>query len=186
MIHEILEVDENASLEDIAVKFSGFLGIKEKVPMEALLRAINDPSYAQNLIISRQAPGFLNALLADPQNKEYAVKQKKELSNTDLVKKAGTALLNWSKAGFTVVSSEVLEKREDACLSCEHLGKPEKFLQKLVTSKSGEAIGKRAADCVCKVCGCSISKKIRIPSESCPVNMPGHPELNKWGELIKD
>lgn len=81
-------------------------------------------------------------------------------------------MFNWSKSGITVVSNEVLEKREDACLSCEHLVKPEKLLQKLVTSKSKDTIGKRAADCVCKVCGCSISKKIRAVAEGCPVTMP--------------
>lgn len=182
MIHEILEVDESSSFDDLAVKFGSYLGLPGSVPTNALLRAINDPVYAQNLIISRQSAPFLNALLNDPDNKLYGVEEEKELTNGDLLKRAGTALLNWSKSGFTVVSNEVLEKREDACLSCEHLVKPEKFLQKLVTSKSKDTIGKRAADCVCKVCGCSISKKIRAVSEACPVTMPGNPALNKWGE----
>lgn len=182
MIHEILEVDENSSFDDLALKFGSYLGLPGSIPSNALLRAINDPVYAQNLIISRQSSAFLNALLNDPGNKMYGEVEEKELTNKDLLKRAGTALLNWTKSGFTVVSDEVLEKREDACLSCEHLVKPEKFLQKLVTSKSKDTIGKRAADCVCKVCGCSISKKIRAISESCPVTMPGNPAMTKWSE----
>lgn len=163
---------------------STFLGMKGQMPENALRRAIQDPDYANNLITCRSAPDFLEILLRDPKNEEYAdtAAAKNRITNADLLQKAASAFLRWGKAGFSVVDDFTLEKRENACLGCENISKPEKMLQKLVTSKPKELIGKRVSDCVCKLCGCSLGKKIRLPSESCPARHPENKQLNRWGE----
>lgn len=177
MIQELLNVKPTDSFQDICSRMGTFLGLDEQVPENAMHRAIEDQDYANNLIMCRDAPGFLKVLLNDPVNGQYA-----KVSNTALIKKATGAFLRWGKAGFSVVSEEILETRENACLGCEYISAPQTVLQKLVTSKATEQIGKRVADCVCKLCGCSLSKKIRLPSESCPAVHPENSQLNRWGE----
>lgn len=186
MIQEVLHIGPTDSFQDICKRMSEFLGISKQIPENAMRRAIEDPDYANNLITCRNAPGFLEVLLADPGNEKYAAEATKEnkISNAELIQKAAGAFLRWGKAGFSVVSDTVLEARENACLSCENISRPETTLQKLVTSKAKEEIGKRVADCVCKLCGCGLSKKIRIPTESCPARHPENSGLNRWGEPV--
>lgn len=186
MIEELLSIQQNDSFPEMCARMGAFLGKNGPVPENALRRAIADPDYANNLIMCRNAPEFLDVLLQDPQNAAYEVEEtKSEIGNSDLLRNAANAFVRWGKAGFSTVDDVTLERRENACLSCEHLQKPEKMLQKLVTSKSEEQLGKRAADCVCNLCGCVISKKIRLPTESCPGKNPDNPQLNKWGEPLK-
>jgi hypothetical protein len=184
MIQELLDIRPTDSFQDMCNRMGAFLGIEKQMPENAMRRAIQDQDFANNLITCRNAPGFLEVLLNDPGNEQYAMDAAgdSQLSNADLIQKAAGAFLRWGKAGFSVVDDKVLEARENACLACENLSKPEKMLQKLVTSKPKEQIGKRTADCVCKLCGCSISKKIRLPSESCPALHPENRQLNRWSE----
>ncbi len=106
-------------------------------------------------------------------------------ANLELVKRAGRALWRWSKTGFATVDDETLARRENGCLGCPYLGDPERALQKMipakgVTGKIGERTGKR----VCKLCGCSVAKKMRLTSESCPDRHPIKAGLTRWGEPL--
>lgn len=173
-------IDTTQPLQEQRAEFAELLGLEEPVEEKVLLAALENQTYAHNLLTTRDTPEFLDRLLKKP-----PIVHKPAKSNTDLIKSATTALINWKKAGFSVVDQGTLERRENACLSCEHLKKPDKMLQKLVTSSAKEEIGKRAADCVCNLCGCSISKKIKLPSESCPAVSKNNPKLNRWEEPIK-
>jgi hypothetical protein len=74
------------------------------------------------------------------------------------------ALLKWAQTGFSVVDDETLERRENACLACPHLSEPQKLVQKIIPSKEiNQKIGQRTGKKVCNLCGCNVSKKIRIP-----------------------
>ncbi|MBB6503013.1 hypothetical protein [Pedobacter cryoconitis] len=184
MIQELLQIKPTDSFQDMRDRMGAFLGMNTPIPENAMRRAVQDQDYANNLITCRNAPGFLEVLLTDPENEQYALNtvQDNEISNVELIQKAAGAFMRWGKAGFSVVDDTTLEIRENACMGCENLSKPEKKLQKLVTSKPSEQIGKRISDCVCKLCGCSLSKKIRIPTESCPARHPENSNLNRWGE----
>lgn len=188
MIQELLDVKPTDSFSEMCARMGAFLGLEEKIPENAMRRAIDDTDFANDLITCRNAPGFLEVLLNDPKNEAYAAEASADdkISNANLIKNASKAFLRWGKAGFSVVDEKTLEARENACLACKNLQKPEKTLQKMVTSKAKEQLGKRAADCVCKLCGCSISKKIRLPSESCPDQHPDHKKLNRWGEVYQN
>jgi len=183
MIQELLDVKASDSFSEMCARMGAFLGMEEPLPENAMRRAIEDEEYANNLIACRDAPGFLKALINDPQNDSFAPKND-SVTNAQLIGRATKAFVKWGKAGFSVVDQKVLESRENACLGCENLMKPEKVLQKLMSSKSKDQIGKRATDCTCKACGCVISKKIRIPTEACPVEDKNRPGFNKWGEAI--
>lgn len=158
------------------------LNLTEGVSEEVFLCTIHNKTYAQNLLMCKDSREFLNYLLQNPPLESLKNISKSELTNMELAQNATKAIVSWAKSGFSSADFEMLERRENACLSCEYLGKPGKVLQKLITSKSKEHIGKRAADCVCKLCGCSISKKIRLASESCPASHPDNAGLSRWNE----
>ncbi|NLU39040.1 MAG: hypothetical protein GXX78_09140 [Bacteroidales bacterium] len=183
--HSIIEPTD--SLSDMCSKFGKLLGKEEPVDASVLIRAINEPGYGINLVTSKNTPESLNALLHAPQNKRYksSVKQTKSISNFELIKKAAASFILWSKIGFLVVSNEILEKREDACLRCPYLTDPTKTLQKMIPSKKqtgniGERIGKK----VCGVCGCNLQNKLRLSSESCPKKHPEKEDVTRWDEKI--
>ena len=76
-------------------------------------------------------------------------------------------------------------KNGDACLACPHLATPTRILQKMLPSRKGAAeIGRRTGDKVCDLCGCSISRKIRLTSEVCPGQDPANPGVSRWGNPI--
>ena len=154
------------------------------VSENAFLCAIHNKTYAHNLLMCKESGDLLDHLLAHPPLESIRDIRHNELTNLELARKATKAMVSWAKTGFSSADFEMLERRENACLSCEYLGKPQKVLQKLVTSKSKEHVGHRASDCVCNLCGCSISKKIRLPSESCPGRHPDNDSLNRWGEPV--
>jgi hypothetical protein len=191
MIQELLETKETDSFDDLCLRLGNFLGIGKPVPAKVLLRAVNDPPFASDLIISRNMPGFLQPLFDDPKTALYEESllpvKKKTKTNSELLSKAAKAFIGWGKTGFSVVDESTLERRENACLSCPNLTDPEKTLQKLAASKleSGK-IGRRTGAKVCTLCGCNISKKIRLPGEACPDNHPALAGMNRWGEAKRE
>jgi hypothetical protein len=187
MIQELIETKETDSFDDLCLRLGDFLGIGKAVPLKVLLRAINDPAYANDLIVSRNMPGFLQPLFDDPQTAFYATHdvqgREQEKSNSELLSKAARAFIGWGKTGFSVVDQTTLERRENACLACPNLTAPEKALQKLAASRlDAGKIGRRTGNKVCTLCGCNVSKKIRLPGEACPDNHPAEAGKNRWGE----
>ena len=188
MIKEFLEIKETDSLDDLRARFAGVIGWKEPVPAAAFLRAVEDPEYAAALITSRNTPGFLEPLLTDPRNATYApalASQASAISNTELLANAARAMLQWGKAGFTIADTETIARREKACLSCEHLTAPKKLLQKLLPARPvRDEVGQRTGDKTCDLCGCQVTKKMRIPTETCPAAHPSAPGMNRWMEPL--
>ncbi len=186
MIKELLEMKDTDSLSEMCEKFGTFLGLDKPVPENVLLRAIDDPTFAGNLITCRNTPAFLDSLFADPKNKVYGlpeIREAKSPTSAELIGKAATAFINWGKAGFSTVDVETLARREDACLACPNLKQPEHVLQKLMPSKKvEEKVGARTGKRVCSLCGCNVGKKMRIPGESCPDSHPTLSGMSRWGE----
>jgi len=191
MIQEFLDVKETDTLPELSARLGNFLGLEKPVPLPAMMRAIEDPMYASNLITCRNAPGFLEPLLNDKQNQQYAVPESaissptKKKSDIDLIKKATSAFINWGKAGFSVADEATIERRENACLACPNLKPPETLLQKLTASKKVDGkIGQRLGNSVCDLCGCGLSRKIKLPSEACPDKHPEKVGFTRWDEVI--
>ena len=185
MIKELLDAKDSDSIPDLCLRLGTFLGLEKAVPENVLMRAINDPPFANDLITCRNTPGFLGALFDDPVTRSYDVNASESKSNLDLISKATTAFIKWGKAGFSTVDLETLERRENACLRCPHLKDPERTLQKLMSGKkSSEKVGSRVGKKVCELCGCTVSKKMRLPTESCPSADPILVGMTRWNEPI--
>ncbi|SEW52791.1 hypothetical protein [Chitinophaga arvensicola] len=156
------------------------LGLEGPVSEEVLKAAVGNESYARNLLLSKENPQMLETLLNKPGRQGT-----QEFSHATLIRKAATALLRWGKTGFAIVNADVLEQREDACLSCHHLRDPKGTLQQIVPSAQGkDKPGYRTGKKVCDLCGCNIANKIRLPSEFCPDVHPEDHQHTRWGEPV--
>lgn len=183
MIHELLDIKEGESVDELRERFSRVLGLQETVPLAAFLRATDDPSYCSYLLTSRNAPGFLEPLLNDPANESYLPAEPEKASSAALAGRAAKALVRWGRAGFSVADEETIARREAACLACPHLIEPKATLQKLLPAKeASDRLGHRTGNRVCAECGCQVAKKMRLPSEQCPVEDRGRPGFSRWGE----
>ncbi len=173
-------------LEEKCFEFGKVLGLENAVSREVLVSALEDKTYAHNLLVSRKQPAFLNHLLANPPKLKVVEPVAEEISNIVLVGKVAKALVRWSKTGFSIVDDETLEKRETACLECSNLQSPQKLIQKMAASKKvSDKIGSRILDKSCSLCGCNAGRKIRLPSESCPDTHPDLAGMTRWGEPIR-
>jgi hypothetical protein len=156
------------------------------VSFAVMQAALDDPTYAHNLLICRSEPVFLKHLLAHPPKRPAMPSPEQvhtDQSNLALIARASKALARWAKTGFSVVDDKVLERRENACLDCPNLVAPTKLLQKLVASHQAvETIGQRTGHKICDLCGCNVSKKIRLSTESCPAKHPTQPGMTRWSE----
>ena len=176
----------NRTIKEKCLEMSQILGLSEPVSPEVLQAATEDDTYAHNLLVCRKEPAFLNYLLANPPKTINPNLVPKGQSNLELVSKASQALFRWAKTGFSVVDDETLEKRENACLVCPNLSEPQKLVQKLISSNGvNQKIGQRTGNKICNLCGCNISKKIRLPSEACPGSHPVQAGMTRWEEPIK-
>lgn len=181
MIKELLNIKETDTLDDLRARLARVIGWPEPVPAGAFLRAVNDPSYAVALITSRNTAGFLEPLLYDPRNRGFDPAG--EVTNTQLIARAAKAMVSWGKAGFSVADDETIARREAACVACPNLGEPNKMLQKLLPARPiRDESGYRTGNKVCTLCGCQVSKKIRLPTESCPGRHPTRPGMTRWLE----
>jgi hypothetical protein len=208
-----------ASMPDLCDRLGEFLGLDGAAPPEVVRRALDDPGFETDLIISRGAPGFLRALFDQQRTRAYldtdasaspvtygvpapstvpavstvpapstgpAVSTgpaASATSNTELMAKAAGAMVRWGKAGFGKVDLEVLQRREDACLACPHLTDPRAAVQKLAPAPEvSDLIGARTGKKVCELCGCQVSRKMRMTTESCPGSHQADAGLTRWGE----
>ncbi|MVO98268.1 hypothetical protein [Paenibacillus lutrae] len=104
-------------------------------------------------------------------------------SNTELAKKAGQALWKWARTGFATVEDDVYRRRMSACEACPHIqSKPDKLLYNALSSATSATGG--AAEKICGKCGCVLSKKTRLPTESCPDEHPDLAGMTRWEEPV--
>ncbi|NIK68670.1 hypothetical protein [Paenibacillus sp. BK720] len=177
------------TIEEQCRQFGSILGLDGPVSEEVLFAAVHDPSYAHNLLSARRSEMFLNYLLSNPPKVDSASEAETEAtsaegnpSNMELAKKVGHALWKWAKAGFATVEDEIYRKRMDACTVCPHSqSKPDKLLYNAL-SKSAASDG--TAEKICGKCGCVLSKKTKLPTESCPDNHPELAGMTRWEEPI--
>ncbi|VWC97591.1 hypothetical protein BLA39750_02325 [Burkholderia lata] len=187
MIQSLLQMHDTTPLPEMCIRLGEVLGMDKPVPMPVLLRAIEDPGFAADLITSRGQPGFLTALFDDRRTRAYAPSEPSAgtQSAVALAGKAAAAMLRWGKAGFSTVDAQTLERRESACLGCPNLRDPESGVQKMVlVGAVTDQVGRRLGGKVCGLCGCVVHKKIRLPTEACPDTHPVKSGLTRWDEPI--
>jgi hypothetical protein len=176
---------EGETFADKCQTFAYMLGLDEPVRREVLEAAIDYPAYARSLMAARDKPERLSDLLHNPPL-QGSSEPLNNFTNSKLVAKASSALMKWALSGFPTVSKSTLEKRENACLACPNLIAPSSQLQRITASSVvSDQIGRRTGNKSCSACGCVITNKIRLSTESCPVASQENPALNRWGEELK-
>jgi hypothetical protein len=173
------ELRQMADMQEACLKFGQLLGLDAPVPPGVLYAAMNDEDYVRNLLLSRRNADMLALLLRqapaiEPMGPVEAAPAKH--SNMELIGKATKALVNWGRAGFSTVEEAVYKKRLAACERCDQLDAPPDKLLYKISLKRGE--DKRT----CKACGCVVSRKARLTSDTCPLEDAANPTFNRWGE----
>lgn len=160
----------DVSLRDACERLGEILGLGEPVAEEVFAAAMQDQTYARNLLATREEPELLSHLLANPP----AVRE--EPSALALTGRAAQALMRWARTGFTVLDEQSYQRRLAACAACPNQIEARRHpkLYRWVTD------GERPK--VCGLCGCAIAKKARMSSEQCPGEDPKRPGFNRWGQ----
>lgn len=175
---------EGETLADKCRTFAYMLGLEQPVAENVLVAAIESPAYARALLATINKPERLNDLLLHPPQLQSNVTANTHTA-TRLLTKASSALMKWALKGFPTVSKSVLRTREDACLACPNLAAPTHALQQITASAiAGTELGRRTGNKTCTACGCVVTNKIRLATESCPVEDTAHAGMNRWGEAM--
>lgn len=177
-----------ASWAEAQARFGDILGVGRELPPAVLRRAMLDSNFAHRLLVSRRAPGFLNALIEDPANARFAppdislpdaaAVEAAPASNMELLGRAARSLAQWAAAGFTHADEATQSRRLAACGSCPHAREaPLRFAYLLAGGGSRDAG-------VCGLCGCPVARKARMSTETCPGEHPEKPGYTRWDEPI--
>ncbi|XXF80189.1 hypothetical protein P2318_10675 [Myxococcaceae bacterium GXIMD 01537] len=174
-------VSQARSIEELSEGFGRLMGLEGPMPAAAVLRAMEDAHFANALMASRGQPEALKRLLDDPVNATFLAAEgaAEEASSAELLGRVSKAFLRWTQSGFTAADAQTVERRMAACGGCENLtAPPERLLYRLAA-----AVGESSR--VCKLCGCFVARKTRLPDEQCPAPHPTQPGLSRWGEPLR-
>lgn len=191
-----------SSIDEGCSKLGAYLGLDGPVSKDVFISAAEDPTYANNLFLSRVHPPFLRHVLNQP-TKQWtdrpAVRNDKnktatERSNGELLGRAARSFLKWTQGGFRKVDGATYQRRLAACQSCpHHIEPPDKIiyavagvLQRNLSQQQcnqnerqdNQAVQQR----ICDLCGCLTASKARFEHEFCPADHPDQPGLTRWNE----
>ncbi|MCR4539546.1 DNA replication terminus site-binding protein [Pseudomonas sp. 18.1.10] len=167
----VLALDMAQSESQMCAEFAELLGLPEPVDEAVLHAALSSDSYARSLLASRRTPQMLRMLLMSPPRQ---VRARAEHSTAELFQRGSRSLVNWAKSGFSTTDPLEREQRSEACRQCPHRQAPGASLLQATRSELG----------ICGLCGCPLSRKVSMLSESCPGEMPDTPGVNRWGQVI--
>lgn len=175
---------EGETMADKCRTFAYMLGLEQPVSETVFVAAVESPAYARSLLSAANKPERLSDLLNNP---PYSQRSKENTyTATKLLTKASSALMKWALSGFPTVPKDTLKKREEACMACPNLTAPAHRLQQLSASATVRTeIGMRTGNKTCSACGCVITNKIRLATETCPVEDTAQAGINRWGEPVK-
>ncbi|KPA95919.1 MULTISPECIES: hypothetical protein [Pseudomonas] len=166
-----LSLDLTQSESQMCAELGQALGLPEPVSTTVLQAALASDSYARSLLASRRTPQMLQMLLASPPRRTSL---KDEHSTVELLQRGSRSLLTWAKTGFSTTDPVEREARSEACLQCPHRRAPGANLLQATRSELG----------VCGLCGCPLSRKVSMLSETCPGESTDSPGINRWGQVM--
>lgn len=167
-----MQTSSSGIVEAFREELTRTLGLEQLIGEDVARAAAGDPIYAHHLRVCRSSPDLLRPLLANPPR----IQEPTAASDLELMGKAAKALWSWRKAGFGKVDAATHERRWRACMACPHLAKaPDRALYRLTAPQEGD-------DRVCNLCGCVASRKVQLPTETCPAVHPENAALTRWGE----
>ena len=168
------------SFEEVRDYLSILLNLRDPITRDVVFAAIDDPLYLHHLLVCRDEPKFLEVLIRSASETDFEANTKQEHNFQSLSTHAVKSFWNWAKIGFSFVDDSKLQSRLNACKSCPNfVVAPSNMLYKVV---AGSNVKER--NMICQLCGCVVSKKALLPSESCPSRDPAKPQFTRWGESI--
>jgi hypothetical protein len=99
----------------------------------------------------QQAPKVENVVKPQDVKQEIAYP-----SAAEMAKNLASSMKDWAKKGFKIATNEQVEARLEVCRGCE-------WFDRDALAGTGR----------CKRCGCSTQAKLRIATQSCPINLWG-------------
>lgn len=177
MNQEIKELEVAGSWHSMRFALGELLGIGGPVTSAVLNRARSDDDFAMRVLNSKMNPDALTPLLEDEENESYSLAQIPEaFTNFELLKGATKAILNWTVSGFQTVSEENYDSRIGACNQCDFLKDAgSNLVYKIKLNRENDRR-------ICGACGCGVSNKAWLTTETCPVENPAKPGSNMWDE----
>lgn len=162
-------------------ELAALLETKVVISDACYFKALNDKYYLHNLLCSKGTP-FLEIQLKNTSG-HRSIKlaaRTSELAENIQTEKIllgfAKSMAKWGTSGFAKVDEQTHIRRLEACANCPLLSSvPNMFLYRLMEKKS-ESSG------VCSACGCVVSKKALLATDTCPEAGSKYPMLNKWGE----
>ncbi|MES2134274.1 MAG: hypothetical protein V4506_18150 [Bacteroidota bacterium] len=173
-------MENTTSIEQQCREMAAILGLKEAVSEHVLRAAVLDPTYAHNLLVCKDDPGFLSHLLGNPP-KPAVTDNTEPISTGVLLNRAADSLMRWVKTGFSRVSEATYQKRLSACSTCPHLIEPPEKQRSLYKVAGADENEKS----VCGVCRCVVKVKAFRTSDTCPDADPLNPGFNRWNEALQ-
>ncbi len=170
-----MEITATDSIEQQLVEMAAILGLDKPVSKEVLQAAVDDSTYAHNLLVCRGQPEFMEHLIANPPRMDESA-DLGTFSTVTLLGRAAGSLARWAKTGFSTVSEETYHKRLMACNVCPNLKIPPKNQQSLY-ARAGADIKERT---VCSMCGCVVKVKALRTSDTCSAPHPNRAGFNRW------
>lgn len=173
--------DDGQDVEDISfsnrAELSALLNLEEPVSEAVFAKAKEDNTYLHNLLISKNAPEFLEQFLNNldvvPTYPQSEVVEEKRTD--ELIINFGKAILKWGASGFKKVDEDTYQERLNACAGCDKLtSAPDKFIYNM--------LGKNNEKGMCSSCGCLVAKKALISTDTCPEASIENANVNRWGD----
>lgn len=156
--------------ERLSALLKSALEWRGELPDPVVHKAASDSMFLHRLVGSRQSPAVVATLVNESQ-----AEARPRPASPELIRRAVAALVKWSRAGFGMADKKTVARRRAACRACPELtGAGDQIVYKLLDD-SDEPI-------VCRLCGCSVDHKARLPTEACPAPAPDDPTLTRWGE----
>ena len=170
-------VPDLTSIEDARRHLGEMLGLGISIPENVLRAAIEDANYAHNLMVRKNSRKSLRAFIKaplSPNAPSVVIRDERET-----LRRFREAMVRWAKVYFTVVDAETKMRRTTACAKCEHISDaPATLLYRIA------GLFRPNQEKICNLCGCLLSKKIMMPTESCPAPHLTERGLSRWGEPV--
>jgi hypothetical protein len=161
---------------------SPLLGQEDHISPLILQKIFSDPDLQMRLQNEIGGNSELQAFLDEVKQSIQHIDQTSTAvatTSSELVWGGINAFWSWMADGFNVVSPERFEQRLLVCGNCPFYQEAGNGLLYDIARKL------TGASPVCGKCGCTIFKKAKIASLSCPVEDPQRPGYTLWGDLVE-
>lgn len=181
-----LELTGHGSREALRAHLRDWLSTQAPISDQVLAALLISPRYAHKLGSLRDYPQAVEHLLAHPPLAPLTIldgigrepRPAEPPGDASLAVKAGASALRWIGEGLRLADGPVRERRWAACMACPHMADPP---ARLTYRVAGAMAGSKK---ICRLCGCNVRIKGRLPHERCPDRDPANPALSRWGEPI--